>query len=174
MAAMAPTRPIRTSLSLVGQPQCRIPLPADPTAAASARAVVADAIRTWRVPVDTDVAILLTSELVTNAVTHAAACPGDSPVTFVLLTVACDLTTLRVDVHDGSGTLPVLDASAQEEPSNEAETGRGLLLVTSLSAEWGFYRTPGGKAVYFTLEIQRGLPETGCPDVGDRGARSVS
>ena len=29
--------------------------------------------------------------------------------------------------------------------------GRGLLLVATLSAEWGFYRTATGKAVYFTL-----------------------
>ena len=68
--------------------------------------------------------------------------------TFVLLTIACDAAGLRVDVHDGSGDLPVLD-----EAPPEAETGRGLLLVTSLSAEWGFYRTPAGKAVYFTLEF---------------------
>jgi anti-sigma regulatory factor (Ser/Thr protein kinase) len=164
MTAMAPTRSTRTI-----NPQCRIPLMADLAAAASARAVVADAIRTWRVPVDTDVALLLTSELVTNAVTHGAFKPGETAGTFVLLTVACDLTRLRVDVHDGSGDLPVLDQD-QPEPT-EAESGRGLLLVTSLSAEWGFYRTPGGKAVYFTLDIQRDLPAAGCPDVG---ARSVS
>ena len=42
-----------------------------------------------------------------------------------------------------------------EHPADaDAETGRGLLLVTSLSADWGFYRTPGGKAVYFTLQAQ--------------------
>jgi hypothetical protein len=41
----------------------------------------------------------------------------------------------------------------------DAETGRGLLLVTSLSAEWGFYRTPGGKAVYFTLPAQGDVHE---------------
>ena len=39
---------------------------------------------------------------------------------------------------------------------HEAETGRGLLLVTTLSAEWGFYRTSGGKAVYFTLDFPLG------------------
>src|SRR2546429_6705586 len=51
-----------------------------------------------------------------------------------------------VDVHDTSRSLPELvDAPA------DAETGRGLVLVATLSAEWGFYRTPGGKAVYFTL-----------------------
>jgi anti-sigma regulatory factor (Ser/Thr protein kinase) len=149
MTPMVPTRPNRpTRLASpplpVSQQQCRIPLLADLAAAAGARSVVEDAIRAWRVPVDADVAVLLTSELVTNAVTHATPATG----TFVLLTIACDAAGLRVDVHDGSGDLPVVD-----EAQAEAETGRGLLLVTSLSAEWGFYRTPAGKAVYFTLEF---------------------
>jgi anti-sigma regulatory factor (Ser/Thr protein kinase) len=128
---------------------------ADLAAAAVARSVVEDAIRTWRVPVDSDVAILLTSELVTNAVTHGTPAAG----TFVLLTIACDTACLRVDVHDGSGDLPVLDTGLIDKAPAEAETGRGLLLVTSLSAEWGFYRTPDGKAVFFTLELQPDIQE---------------
>lgn len=127
--------------------QCHIPLMGDLAAPAVARSVVEDAIRTWRVPVDADVAILLTSELVTNAVTHGTPTAG----TFVLLTIACDAAGLRVDVHDGSGDLPVLAAGLLDDAPAEAETGRGLLLVTTLSAEWGSYRTPAGKAVYFTL-----------------------
>ena len=39
----------------------------------------------------------------------------------------------------------------------DAETGRGLMLVDSLSDEWGSFRTPAGKAVYFTLAPQPGL-----------------
>jgi anti-sigma regulatory factor (Ser/Thr protein kinase) len=158
MTPMAPTRPthsVRPPLP-VSQHQCRIPLMADLAAAAVARSVVEDTIRAWRVPVDQDVAVLLTSELVTNAVTHGTPTAG----TIVLLTVACDVSGLRVDVHDGSGDLPVLDTGLLDEGPAEAETGRGLLLVTSLSAEWGFYRTPTGKAVYFTLELQRDIPET--------------
>jgi anti-sigma regulatory factor (Ser/Thr protein kinase) len=179
MTPMAPTRPNRqTSIASpplpVVQHQCRTPLMADLAAAAVARSVVEDAIRAWRVPVDPDVAVLLTSELVTNAVMHGSPTPG----TFVLLTIACDPSGLRVDVHDGSGDLPVLDAGLIDEPLAEAETGRGLLLVTSLSAEWGFYRTPTGKAVYFTLELQRDIPETAI-DAGERRpdgrtSRSVS
>jgi anti-sigma regulatory factor (Ser/Thr protein kinase) len=152
MAPTRPNRPARPPLS-VSRHQCRIPLTADLAAAAVARSVVEDAIRAWRVSVDSDVAILLTSELVTNAVTHGAPAAG----TFVLLTIACDTVYLRVDVHDGSGDLPVLDTGLIDEAPAEAETGRGLLLVTSLSVEWGFYRTPAGKAVYFTLELQPGI-----------------
>jgi anti-sigma regulatory factor (Ser/Thr protein kinase) len=185
MTPMAPTRPNRPTRAArpplpVSQHQCCIPLLADPAAAAEARAMVEDAIRAWRVPVDADVAVLLTSELVTNAVTHGTPAQG----TFVLLTIACDAAVLRVDVHDGSGDLPVLDAalldtglldtSLLDEAQAEAETGRGLLLVTSLSAEWGFYHTPAGKAVYFTLELQRDVHQTVIDAPSGRGSRSVS
>jgi anti-sigma regulatory factor (Ser/Thr protein kinase) len=176
MTPMAPTRPTRPAGPPlpVSQHQCRIPLLADLAAAAGARSVVEDAIRAWRVPVDADVAILLTSELVTNAVTHGTPAAG----TFVLLTIACDTACLRVDVHDGSGDLPVLDTGLIDESLAEAETGRGLLLVTSLSAEWGFYRTPTGKAVYFTLQLQQDVPETGINagsgQLDGRRSRSVS
>jgi anti-sigma regulatory factor (Ser/Thr protein kinase) len=172
MAPMAPTRPTRSASPPlpVSQHQCRVPLIADLAAAAAARSVVEDAIRAWEVPVDADVAILLTSELVTNAVTHGAPAAGR----FVLLTVVCEAAGLRVDVHDGSGDLPVLDDAVLDDDSAEAETGRGLLLVTSLSAEWGFYRTPSGKAVYFTLAHRC----EGCPaddEAGQAGgSRSVS
>ncbi len=150
MTPMVPTRPTRSASPPlpVSKHQCRVPLLADLGAAAAARAVVAESIRAWRSPVDPDVAVLLTSELVANAVTHGAPAAGR----FVLLTLACEAAWLRVDVHDGSGDLPVLDvAPADGQAGADAESGRGLLLVTSLSAEWGFYRTPGGKAVYFTL-----------------------
>jgi anti-sigma regulatory factor (Ser/Thr protein kinase) len=89
-----------------------------------------------------DTAILLTSELVTNALTH-----GESPVT---VAVSLSGGTLRVEVHDRSRSFPapwpVIDSA-------DAETGRGLLLVDTLAADWGFYRTPAGKAVYFTLAL---------------------
>ncbi|HXT90673.1 MAG TPA: ATP-binding protein [Trebonia sp.] len=164
MTPMAPTRHNRPtrSATLPGVPlpmsarQCRIPLMADLAAPAAARSVVEDAIRTWRVPVNAEEAILLTSELVTNAVTHGTTTAG----TFVVLTIACDAAGLRVDVHDGSGDLPVLNTGLLDDAPAEAETGRGLLLVTTLSAEWGFYRTPAGKAVYFTLEFRPNGSET--------------
>jgi anti-sigma regulatory factor (Ser/Thr protein kinase) len=119
--------------------QWRVPLAAAPDAAAEARKQIRAAIWAWDLPVDLDVAVLLTSELVTNAITHTAS-------ETVSLAIVAAGEGLRVDVHDVSPCLPVmLDAAA------DAETGRGLKLVASLSDEWGYYRTPAGKAVYFTL-----------------------
>src|SRR5580704_9348608 len=129
MNAMAPTRPTE----LHG---CRVQLTAGPAAAAEARSQVRAAICTWDVPVDPSVAVLLTSELVTNAITHGA---GGT----VMLAVSCSGDQLRVDVHDTSRALP-----APADVPADAESGRGLMLVASLSAEWGYYRTAAGKAVY--------------------------
>jgi anti-sigma regulatory factor (Ser/Thr protein kinase) len=130
------------------QPTRCISLTVGAAAAAEARSQVRAAIYAWDVPVDAPVAVLLTSELVTNAIRHE---PGET----VVLSITCDCGQLRVDVHDTSRSVPVpVDAPA------DAETGRGLMLVASLSTDWGFYPTPAGKAVYFTLEFQADLDES--------------
>ncbi len=140
MNTMAPTRP--TELQI-----CRIRLTAGPAAAAEARSQVRAAIYAWDAPVDPSAAVLLTSELVTNAIRHET---SDT----ITLAITCSCGELRVDVHDSSYSLPVvLEAAA------EAEAGRGLMLVATLSDEWGFYRTPAGKAVYFTLAFQPEVAE---------------
>jgi anti-sigma regulatory factor (Ser/Thr protein kinase) len=144
---------------------------------AAARDEVAAAISAWCVRVDPDVAVLLTSELVTNAVTHATgnrngkAAERGKTGQSVLLVIAADDAGLRVDVHDGSADLPIVSGYVAEA---DEETGRGLLLVTSLSAEWGFYRTAGGKAVYFTLEVPPDVDETAVDVMDGRDPRSVS
>ena len=132
MNTIAPIRP-------AVQRKRRIALSAGPTAAAAARSQVRAAIHAWDVPVDAAVAVLLTSELVTNAIRHET---GET----ITLVITCACGQLRVDVHDTSCGVPTpVDGPA------DAETGRGLMLVSSLSAEWGYNRTPTGKAVYFTL-----------------------
>jgi len=139
MNAMAPTRPTEMQL-------CRVRLTAGPAAPAEARSHVKAAISAWDCPVEADIAVLLTSELVTNAIGHET---GET----ITLAVTCSFGQLRVDVHDTSRTLPVLvDAAA------DAEAGRGLMLVATLSATWGICRTPAGKAVYFTLAFEPGPP----------------
>jgi anti-sigma regulatory factor (Ser/Thr protein kinase) len=153
MTTMAPPRPAERHERHVRHEDserhvrrgCRVRLATGPAAPAEARRRVRDAIRSWQVPVDLDAALLLTSELVTNAVRHEAGQGARS----VMLTIASSRGRLRVDVHDTSCSLP-----AVAEVPADAETGRGLLLVETLSDEWGFYRTPAGKAVYFTLAFE--------------------
>jgi anti-sigma regulatory factor (Ser/Thr protein kinase) len=193
MTPMAPTRPIRplnqrpsaaaTGSNAVSDASAGlrvrrfVRLATRLSAVAVARDEVAAAISAWSVRVDPDVAILLTSELVTNAVTHAGPGRGGKAAgrgmarEAVLLVIAADDAGLRVDVHDGSGDLPVVSGYVADA---DAETGRGLLLVTSLSADWGFYRTAAGKAVYFTLEVQADIEETVVNGVDRRDPRSVS
>jgi len=150
MNLIAPTRPTE----LHGY---RARLATGPAAAGEARSEVRAAIYAWAVPVDAGVAVLLTSELVTNAVAHETS-------KTVTLAITCSCGQLRVEVHDTSSSWPVLaDAPA------DAEAGRGLMLVATLSAEWGVYRTPAGKAVYFTLAFQPDHAED-----GERGPQGLN
>ncbi len=142
METMAPIRPA------VLRP-LRLSLAAGPKAPAEARGHVRAAIEAWDVPVDPSVAELLTSELVTNAIRHE---PGET----IKLFITCSCGHLRVYVHDTSRAFPIpVDAPA------DAEAGRGLMLVASLSTDWGCYRTPAGKAVYFTLALEPEIAASG-------------
>ena len=147
MTTWAPTRP--TDLH-----SRRVRLTTGPEAVAEARRQVLAAITAWDAPVDPDIAALLTSELVTNAIKHER---GETITVFI---TSC-YGHLRVDVHDTSRFFPVLLDSSVED-----EAGRGLMLVDMLSAKWGCDRTPAGKAVYFTLEFR---PDHG----GSRRPRSA-
>ena len=141
---MAPTRP--TELY-----QRRVRLTRQPTAAAEARRQVRSAIRDWNVPVDHDIAVLLTSDVVTSGITH-----GDGET--LTLAIRCSHGHLRVDVYDRSRARP---AGAGEPP--DTETGRALVLVAALSTEWGSFRTPAGRATYFTLALGSPPPLTAYP-----------
>jgi hypothetical protein len=136
--------------------QRRVRLTREPSSAAEARSQVREVIRAWKIPVDPDIAILLTSDLVTNAITHGE---GET----VTLGIRCSRGHLRVDVYDSPRPLP-----AQADGAVDAAIGRGLVLVAALSTEWGSFRTPAGKAVYFTLAFQPDLPWD-----GDRAAPGV-
>jgi len=166
--------------NLDGQPRhWRVRLTPNRRAAAEAREHIRAAISAWRIPVDMDVAVLLASELVTNAITHGQPAngrrePGDSgpaagrPVSAepIMLSIRCYRGELRVEVHDRSGAMP--PPSPEHAPA-ESETGRGLMLVAALAAKWGYYRTPAGKAVFFTLILppDNSVPPTGLPKRGD-------
>jgi anti-sigma regulatory factor (Ser/Thr protein kinase) len=135
---------ILTSTHPAGLRVRHVPLNTGLAAVAEARAQVRAIVREWQVPVDPYAVALLTSELVTNAIRNEA-----SPT--ILLDVTCSSGRLRVDVHDSSRARP-----APADVPADAETGRGLIIVAALADEWGFYPTPGGKAVYFTIAFPSG------------------
>ena len=122
--------------------QRRILMTRRPLAAAEARRQVRAIIRAWEVTVDPDLAVLLTSDLVTHAIVH-----WDSET--ITLSVRCSRDQLRVDVYDPSLPLPM---AVDEHAVRQVPPW--LALVASLSAEWGSFLTFTGKAMYFALAFQ--------------------
>jgi anti-sigma regulatory factor (Ser/Thr protein kinase) len=85
---------------------------------------------------------ILVSEIITNALAASQSMARGLPVRLWLL---CDKARVLIVVWDGCPQAPVrIDADG------EAESGRGLLLVETISDQWGSYPTPatGGKAVW--------------------------
>ena len=85
-------------------------------------------------------ATLLVSELVANAVLHT----GGTPIEVVVKPAG---DRARIEVHDGSRVLPV-----RKNYSTMSGTGRGLMLVDRMAAEWGAEPTAGGKVGWFELD----------------------
>lgn len=119
------------------------PLASSPKAA---RDFVRSVLDAWDCDDGDEVALLLTSEVVSNAVLHAA--------TRVALDMGWDeaAEVLRIGVHDGSPALPRV-----KPPSAGAVGGRGMLLVERLARRWG--ATPdgdgAGKVVWFEVAGRR-------------------
>jgi anti-sigma regulatory factor (Ser/Thr protein kinase) len=108
-----------------------------PEAVRLARRFTEGLLEDWPEPAR-NVAVLLVSELATNAVLHARTPFG--------LTITADGPRVRVAVADGSLGAPVL-----KDFGPEAITGRGIRLVDSLSQRWGTERREDGKTVWFEL-----------------------
>ncbi|HTY71529.1 MAG TPA: ATP-binding protein [Actinomycetes bacterium] len=89
-----------------------------------------------------DVAVLLVSELVTNAIRH-----GRPPI---LLRAYRQGPGLRVEVSDAERHSPV---TARTAAGDVPDGGRGLLLVEGLSDRWGWSSTGLGKMVWFELDV---------------------
>lgn len=96
-----------------------------------ARALARDTLRGWALEDVVDTVELLLSELVTNAV-KAGEPDG---VVRVWIRATCD--RVRIEVADGCAGRPHVD-----DPGPDTEGGRGLLLVSSISADWGSYPVP--------------------------------
>jgi anti-sigma regulatory factor (Ser/Thr protein kinase) len=96
-----------------------------------------------------DVAVLLASEIVTNAVTHTNSCHAGGTVRLVLIDIGGGV---RVEVTDDGTDLrsPVVKGpEAQSTPF--AADGHGLFLVQSLAQQWGYVRDELSTTVWFWL-----------------------
>src|SRR3954464_3171846 len=114
-------------------------LPIDERSVATARRLLLAALDGREDPAVDD-AVLVISELVTNAVRHTRT------VLFVLVTI--ENHTLHVDVTDDNPTLPV-----PPDPEHDATSGRGLRIVDALATRWGVTPTTEGKVVWFEMQL---------------------
>lgn len=126
----------------------RARLPADRRTPATARAIVRAVLSEADLGELLNEALLLTTELSTNAVMHAR--------TDLELEVTADQHGLSVLVTDfAPGILPVASigtTNGRTGISDVSERGRGLLLVDHFASQWGTTHLPGGKGVWFRLD----------------------
>jgi GAF domain-containing protein/anti-sigma regulatory factor (Ser/Thr protein kinase) len=138
----------------------------EPAAAAAARRFVRDTLRTWQVAGQDDLvddAVLLTSELVTNAIVHAG-----TPVQ-----VTCRLAdgAVEVVVLDRHPVQLVPDREQGESLAAERTGGRGLMLPSELASSWGVTYARTAKAVWFRLGIARPDAAGGDAETGGQPSR---
>lgn len=144
----------------------RIRLPALPEAVGDARRATKETFAAWGLEAQSELAELLVSELVTNAVRHAV--PRPEPVFAVLwpdfapngnldggmplderdmeLTLRRGSRSLWIEVQDSDPRMP-----RPTRPGETDEGGRGLLLIDKLSARWGTRAAADGKVVWVEL-----------------------
>ncbi|MFF3518694.1 SpoIIE family protein phosphatase [Streptomyces sp. NPDC002573] len=134
-------------------------VPRDPAAVAPVRAACARRLTEWGLEQFGFTAELILSELITNAVRHAA-----EPITVRLLrTVPKNNSaagTLIIEVSDGSSTSPRLRRAKVTD-----EGGRGLFLVARFAERWGTRYTPTGKVIW----AEQFLHHAATPKAGDLG-----
>ncbi|MER5374045.1 ATP-binding protein [Streptomyces sp. NPDC002553] len=117
--------------------------PADPGAVRTARGAVRGQLRGWGLESLGDLAALLVSELVTNALRHAT-----GPIGVRLIRPAGLDGVLLVEVSD-----PLPDPPHERVAELDDEGGRGLQLVASSSRRWGTRPGGIGKTVWFELAV---------------------
>ncbi|MGW0564331.1 ATP-binding protein [Streptomyces sp. NPDC003016] len=119
----------------------------DPRCVGQARAALREALTAWGLSAVEDSALVILSELLTNAGRHARV-PGQDIETRYLPTAG----GLRIEVRDGSCELPSLST-----PHGDHGSGRGLWLVDVLSDRWDVSERAGfGKVVWAEISAPAG------------------
>lgn len=114
-----------------------------PEAAHRARGFVGQELARWEIPHLVDPAWSVITELVTNAVIHAAA-----PITASISRPDHDHGAVRLAVRDGANTMPMLIA-----PTLPLHVGGlGIWLVNQLARGWGTVPLGQGKIVWAVLD----------------------
>lgn len=135
------------------------PLGALPTVPRLARGFVSVTLNGWGLGGLTDVTELLVSELSTNVVRASMAADGalkydaDGKLPLLWIRLLCDRAHLLIEVWD---TLPAaLGAPVTRHPDPDEESGRGLEIIETLAAEWGWETVSGwaGKKVWALLKV---------------------
>jgi anti-sigma regulatory factor (Ser/Thr protein kinase) len=126
-------------------------IPGRPEYVGAARSFVASAVAGGP---GADVAVLLTSETVTNAVLHSDSRHPGGTVTITILGMDGGV---RIDVADNGSdlTIPVVKGDGC------VTGGHGLFLVQTLASLWGYVRDDTGTTVWFWIPGQPRLPAAG-------------
>ncbi|MDH6440244.1 anti-sigma regulatory factor (Ser/Thr protein kinase) [Streptomyces sp. SAI-144] len=117
--------------------------PADPGAVRAARTAVRNRLAAWNLDGLADIAALLVSELVTNALRHAT-----GPIGVRLVRPEAVDGVLLVEVSD-----PLPDPPRERIAALDDESGRGLQLVAHAARRWGTRPGVTGKTVWFELSV---------------------
>jgi anti-sigma regulatory factor (Ser/Thr protein kinase) len=138
----------------------RLALTAVPHASREARYVARAVLQDWDVATGlVDDAVLVISELVTNAVRHAGT------ATTLELEIGQTGDRLRIALIDGDATEP-----RPRSAGAGAEDGRGLAILAALSDRWGIEPLQGGKRVWWEVDLDAGYADAAT----DRRAKATA
>ncbi|WP_328632179.1 ATP-binding protein [Streptomyces sp. NBC_00356] len=120
-----------------------------PRSACEARRFVRDATRAWGLPDKVaDAVEAVTGELAANAIGH-----GQGPLFTVAVGRQLDIVTVVVADEGGGPSEDLHGKTVDTNASTEEESGRGLLIVQSLSERWGYRPTVGGLSVWAEIAL---------------------
>ncbi|MFD6289460.1 ATP-binding protein [Streptomyces sp. NPDC060205] len=142
-------------------------LPPTPASVGLARRNVTELLRAWGTdPEACDNAVLVTSELVTNALTHTAS-------ERIVCRLRSDGQRIQLEVEDQNRGLSI---PAQRTARLDDQGGRGLMLVGMLSTDWGTRDTAhgSGRVVWAVLPARPATVPPPSPLPSDRRTPAAS